>query len=55
MVRGKCMQVHLDKIKYDPDWDNASTSYDPLHLLEVIKKTILDKNKDQYPLAVVYK
>ena len=26
------MQVLLYKMKYDPDWDNASMSYDPLHI-----------------------
>ena len=25
MVRGKCMQVLLEKMKYDPDWEKAST------------------------------
>ena len=40
-------------MKYDPDWDQASTSYDPLQLLALIGKTVLDQNEDQYPFATV--
>ena len=49
------MQVLLDKIKYDPDWDKASKYYDPLQLLELIEKIVLAQNKDQYTFAMVYK
>ena len=55
MVRGKCMQVLPNKIKYDPDWDKASTSYNPLLLLAFIDKIILAQTKYQYPFATVYK
>ena len=54
MVRGKCMQVLLDKTKYDPDWDNTSTSYYPLQILKLIDKTVLAQTEDQDPFAVVY-
>ena len=42
-------------MKYDPGWDNSSISYDPLHILALIKKTVLDQTKDQYPFAMVFK
>ena len=42
-------------MKYDPDWDNQSTSYDPLQLLALMEKTVLAKTEYQYPFATVYK
>ena len=48
------MQVLLDKMKYDPDWYKASTSYDPLQLLALMEKTVLAKTEYQYPFATVY-
>ena len=30
MVRGQCTQILKDKMKHDPNWDTASTRYDPL-------------------------
>ena len=41
MVTGQCMQVLLDKMIYDPDWDKVSTPYDPLQLLILIKNIVL--------------
>ena len=38
MIQGKCMQVLLDKMDNDPDWDNTSESYNPLTLLNIIGK-----------------
>ena len=55
MVRGKFMQVLLDKMKYDPYWDNTSTSYDPLQILALIEKTVLAQTEYQYSFATVYK
>ena len=43
-----------DKMKQDTDWVTASTSYDPLTLYRLIKKTILAQTEDQYPFATVY-
>ena len=54
MVRGICMQVLLGKMKYDPDWDNASTSYYPLQLVMLVEKTVLAQTKDEYPFVMVY-
>ncbi len=54
MIRGQFMTVLLDKMKSDPDWNTASTSYDPLTLLAIIEKTILAQSEDQYPFATVY-
>ena len=42
------------KMKYDPDWVKESTSYDPLHMLSLIKKGILDRTEYQYTFALVY-
>ena len=54
MIRGQCMQVLLDKMKYDPDWAAVSTSYDPLLLISLIEKVVLAQTEDQYPFATVY-
>ena len=55
MVRGKCIQLILDKMKYDPDWGKSSMPYDPLQILALTEKSILDQTKDQYPFATFYK
>ena len=55
MFRGKCIQVLLEKIKYDPDCDKAGTSYNTLQILLLIEKTLLDQTKYQYIFAMVYK
>jgi len=54
MIRGQCMQVLLEKMKHDGDWDTTSQSYDPLTLYRLIEKTILGQTEDQYPFATVY-
>ena len=38
MIQGKCMQVLLDKMDNDPDWDNTSESYNPLALLKLTEE-----------------
>ena len=42
-------------MKYDTDWDNRSTSYDPIQLLALIEKTVLAHPEDKYQCATVYK
>ena len=54
MIRGQWMQVILDKMKHDPDWDNTSESYYPLIILNIIDKNILAQTKYQYLYATVY-
>ena len=54
MIHGQCMQILLDKMKHDTDWNTASTSYNPLILFALIEKTILAQTEDQYPYATVY-
>ena len=54
MIRGQCMQVLLDNMKHDPDWDTTSESYDPPTLLKLIEKKILAQTKDQYFYVTVY-
>ena len=46
MIRGQCMQVLLDKMKHDTDWDTTSKSYDPLVLFRLIEKPILAQTGD---------
>ena len=48
------MLVLLGKMKYDPDWDKAITSYEPLQILSLIDNTVLDQTEDQYQFATVY-
>ena len=55
VFRGKCLEVLLDKMEYDPDWYKASNSYGSLQLLNLFNKTVLDQTKDQYPFSMVYK
>ena len=54
MIRGQFMQVILDNMKDDPDWDTTSESYDPLNLLKLIDKIILAHIEDQYFYATFY-
>jgi hypothetical protein len=54
MLRGQCMEVLLDKMKYEPGWDTVSTSYDPLALMSMIERVVLSQTADQYPYATVY-
>ena len=54
MIRGQCMQVLLDKMKYDADWATVSSSSSPLLLMNLIEKTVLAQTDDQYPFATVY-
>jgi len=53
MIRGQCTQILLDKMKYDPDWDTVSTSYDPIALISMIERIVLGQTEDQYPYATV--
>ena len=54
MILAQCTQLLQDRMKQDADWDMVSTSYNPLQLYQLIKKTILAQTKDQYPFATVY-
>ena len=54
MVRGQCTQILKDKMKHDPNWDTASTRYDPLKFMALNEKTILAQTEDQYPFTTVY-
>ena len=38
MLRVQCIQVLLDNMKHDPDWDTTSEYYDPLTLIKLIEK-----------------
>ena len=48
------MQVLPEKMKYDPYWDNANTSYDSLQILTLIEKNVLAQTEDKYPFDTVY-
>jgi hypothetical protein len=54
LILGQCTQLLQDKMKQDTNWNTVSTSYDPLALYQLIKKTILAETEDQYPFATVY-
>ena len=41
MVRVQCTKILMEKVKHDPDWDTASTSYDPLKFMALIENNIL--------------
>jgi hypothetical protein len=41
-------------MKQDKDWNTVSTSYGPLTLYRLIKRTVLAQTEDQYPFATVY-
>ena len=46
MVRGQCNQILMYKMKHNPYWDTASTSYYPLNFMDLLEY--------QYPLSTVY-
>jgi hypothetical protein len=52
LILGQCTQLLQDRMKQDTDWNAASTSYDPLDLYRLIKKTMLAQMEDQYPLPL---
>ena len=54
MVIVQFTQIIMDKMNHNPDWDTASTSYDPLKFMALIEKTILAQTEDQCPFATVY-
>ena len=54
LILGQCTQLLQDRMKQDNDWGTASTSYDPLTLINLISKTVLGQTEDQYPFATVY-
>jgi hypothetical protein len=54
MIQGECTQLLQDKMKQDTEWNNVSTSYDPLTLYSFIERTVLAQTEDQYPFANVY-
>ena len=47
IVKGQCQQVLIDKMKYQPEWDQVNESADPLALYDLIEKTILSQTDDQ--------
>jgi hypothetical protein len=54
LIQGQCTHLLQDKMKQDTDWNTLSTSYDPLTLYLLIKKTVLAQPEDQYPFSTVY-
>jgi hypothetical protein len=54
LIKGQCTQRLIDQMRKDKDWEDTSVSYDPLALYELIEKTILEQNGNQYPCATVY-
>ena len=44
----------MDKMKQDPNWDTASTIYDPLKFVALIENTILVHTEYQYSFTTVY-
>jgi hypothetical protein len=41
LILGQCTQLLQDRRKQDTNWNMASTSYEPLHLYQLIEKTTL--------------
>ena len=41
MIWGQFMQVIVDNMKHDLDWDKTIESYNPLTLLKLIEKAVL--------------
>ena len=54
MIMGQCMQQLLDKMNQDTSWTMVSTSYDPLELIDLIKKKVISQSQDTHPCATVY-
>ena len=47
------MTVLLDTMKQDAAWQGDSDSYNPLQLLQLIKKIILKQLDNQYKIAII--
>jgi hypothetical protein len=54
LIQGQCTQLLHNTMKQDPDWITVSTSYDPLTLYRLIKRTVLTYTENQYTFATVY-
>jgi hypothetical protein len=53
LVLGQCTMVLLDKMKQDADWQVVSDSYNPLKLLKLIGKIILEQSDNQYKIGII--
>ena len=54
LILVKYTQLLQDKMNQDTAWNVTITSYNPLVLLRLIEKTVLEYTEDQYPFATVY-
>jgi hypothetical protein len=55
LVLGQCTTVLLNKMKQDADWQAVSDSYDPLKLLKLTEKFILEQSSNKYKIGIVIK
>ncbi len=53
LVLGQCTMVLLDKMKQDADWQVVSDSYNPLKLLKLIEKIIIEQSDDQFKIGII--
>ena len=53
LVLDQCTMVLLDKMKQDADWQVVSDSYNPLKLLKLIEKIIIEQSDDQFKIGII--
>ncbi len=53
LVLSQCTTVLINKMKQDADWQAVNDSYNPLRLLELIKKFILKQSDNQYKIGIL--
>jgi hypothetical protein len=54
LIIGQCMQLLLDKMKQEKNWELVSASYNPLELYKLIESVVLKQTKDQYIAAAMW-
>ena len=53
-IVGQFTQKLLDRMKQYINWEKVSISYDPLVIINIIKKTVLAQIEEKYTFTIVY-
>jgi hypothetical protein len=49
LTLGQCTQALKDKLKEDSNWESIASAYNPIGLLQLIKKYVLKQTESHYP------
>ena len=53
LIMGKCQPSVMERLKTDPTWDQVVANADYLHLMQLIRDTVMSQTGDQYPLLTI--